>query len=115
VKVRDAYQMLTDTTDEYITSLAPNEVRKHIDEKAFIALKFEEQKGAKLGTFEIANQNSNTVNAWKTPFDELGKANATIKDRYHGKNYEYSYWLYGEGKIYRQKLKRDCEQPCPSS
>lgn len=107
VKLRDAFQMAADTTNEYIESLAPKEVKEHASESVFLSLKFEPQQGAKLGSFEVAYQANaeNPADKWQSAYDILAKANSTIKDRYHAKDYEFSYWLFGEGKIYRQKLK----------
>ncbi len=107
VKLRDASQMLADAANEYLETLAPKEIKQEnaVAEETFTVLKFEGQQGAKLGAFEIANKQNSDAAKWQIASDILNKASATIKDRYHGKTYAYSYWLYGEGKIYRQKLK----------
>jgi hypothetical protein len=76
-----------------------------VQELNFSTLKFEAQQGAKLGEFEIAHKANNLDDKWSTAYNILRNSNATIKDRYHGETYQYSYWLYGEDKIYRQKLK----------
>jgi hypothetical protein len=101
--------MASEALNEYIDTLAPKEA-KDIDlgpEATFTVLKFEPQQGSKLGVFEVsfkANSES-TADKWQSAYDLLTKANATIQARYHGKEYQFSYWLYSEGKIYRQKLK----------
>lgn len=75
------------------------------DEKTtFTLLKFEPQKGVKLGDFDIAYKTNNIEDKWTYAFNILRNSHATIKDRYHGEGYEFSYWIYGEGKIYRKKL-----------
>ena len=76
-----------------------------VKEEVFNILKFEQQKGEKLGEFEVAHKSSNLPDKWQHAFNILSRNNATIKNRYHGKDYAYSYWLYGEDRIYRQKLK----------
>jgi len=76
-----------------------------VKEEVFNILKFEQQKGEKLGEFEVAHKSSNLPDKWSHAFNILRRNNATIKCRYHGKDYTYSYWLYGEDRIYRQKLK----------
>ncbi len=73
-------------------------------ELTFSTLRFEIQKGAKLGDYEIAYKQANLPDKWHGAFNVLRVNNATIKERYHGEGYEHSYWLYGEDKIYRQKL-----------
>jgi hypothetical protein len=111
VKLRDASQMLVDAANEYIDSLAPPEVKETskttvaVQEINFSTLKFETQQGAKLGEYEIAYKANNIEDKWRPAYAILRNSNATIKDRYHGDTYAYSYWLYGEDKIYRQKLK----------
>ena len=76
-----------------------------VKEEVFNILKFEQQKGEKLGEFEVAHKSSNLPDKWHHAYNILSRNNATIKNRYHAKDYAYSYWLYGENRIYRQKLK----------
>jgi len=78
-----------------------------IQELTFTTLKFDSQKGDKLGEFEIAYKTTNPPDKFDQAFNILRNSNATIKERYHGQAYAYSYWIYGEGKIYRQKLKQE--------
>jgi hypothetical protein len=110
VKLRDGFQMIADAANEYIDSMAPPEDRDKtqaatVHEVTFTTLKFEDQQGAKLGKFEIAYKQNNLEDKWRPAYSILRNSNATIKDRYHGEGYQYSYWLYGEDRIYRQKLK----------
>jgi hypothetical protein len=110
VKLRDAALMIADAANEFIDSLAPPEVKEKnqaaaVQEVTFTTLRFEPQQGAKLGDFEVAYKQNNLSDKWQSAYNILRNSNATIKDRYHGETYQYSYWLYGEDKIYRQKLK----------
>ena len=111
VKLRDSCLMLADAANEYIDSLAPPEIKAEKKQTAavlelnFTFLKFEAQQGAKLGEYEIAQKQNNLPDKWQSAYNILRNSNATIKDRYYGEDYQYSYWLYGEDKIYRQKLK----------
>jgi hypothetical protein len=110
VKLRDASLMLADAANEYIDSIAPPEVKDNkplvaVQESNFTTLRFETSQGSKLGEFEIAYKQNNLPDKWTTAYNILRNGNATIKARYHGDTYQYSYWLYGEDKIYRQKLK----------
>ena len=100
--------MASKALNEYIDTLAPREFREEktaVNEEIFSILKFDPQEGAKLGSYEVAYQANNLADKWTQAFDVLNKASATIQKRYHGKDYHFSFWLYGEGKIYRQKLK----------
>jgi hypothetical protein len=75
-----------------------------VNELNFSTLKYEPQQGTKLGEYEIAHKQNNFEDKWRQAYAILRNSTATIKDRYHGETYQYSYWLYGEDKIYRQKL-----------
>ncbi len=108
VKLRDAHLIIADATNQYIESLAPPETKLElttVQEVTFTTLKFELQQGARLGDYEIAHKKSNLEDKWRPAYNILRNSNATIKDRYYDQNYLFSYWLYGEDKIYRQKLK----------
>ena len=77
-----------------------------VKEETFTILKWEKQTGNRLGEFEITSKASNLVDKFSHAYGVLRASNATIKERYHDLGYAYSYWLYGEHKIYRQKMKR---------
>jgi hypothetical protein len=76
-----------------------------VNEDNFTTLKFEPQEGTKLGDYEVTYKQNNLPDKWQPAYNILRINNSVINDRYHGEGYQYSYWLYGEGKIYRQKLK----------
>jgi hypothetical protein len=76
-----------------------------VQEITFTTLKFDPMKGEKLGDYEIAYKTNNIADKFESAYNVLRASNATIKDRYHGNGYQFSYWIYGEGKIYRQKLR----------
>jgi hypothetical protein len=111
VKLRDASLMLADAANQYIDELAPAGCKQKetkqiaVQEVNFDILKFDVQQSAKLGTYEIAYKQSNPADKWSSVYNILKGGNTTIQDRYHCEGYQYSYWLYGEDKIYRQKLK----------
>lgn len=77
-----------------------------VKEEAFTCLKFEVMKGAKIGDYKVAYREKNLPEQWNRAFNVLKQNNATISNRYYGDGYQYAYWLYGEGKIYRQKLRQ---------
>jgi len=104
VKLRDAATMIADACEEQLEKQAPKDVVA-VNEETFTILKFEDAKGERLGEFQIAHKSSNLPDKWSHAHNVLREANATIKERYHGEGYAFSYWLYGEDKIYRQKRK----------
>lgn len=99
--------MASEALNEFIDTLAPKEAKEKptVPEEGLSSLKFEPQEGAKLGIFEVAYKTNNPADKWTKAFNILRSSNATIQERYHGKSYQFSYWLYCEDKIYRQKLK----------
>lgn len=107
VKLRDAAHMIADACEEYLQRLAPSETKQPVavKEETFNILKFEKQQGAKIGELEVAYKANNLLDKWVSAFNVLHQNNATINSRYHGEGYQCSYQLYGEDKIYRQKLK----------
>lgn len=110
VKLRDAFAMASEALNEYIETLAPQGVKENkepaaVQEATFTILKFEPQTGAKIGEYAVAYKANNLEDKWTHAHNVLRNSNATIQNRYHGEGYEFAYWLYGEGKIYRQKLK----------
>jgi len=76
-----------------------------MQEETFTILKFEDAKGDRLGEFQIAHKSNNLPDKWSPAYNVLRKNNAVINSRYHGPDYQFSYWLFGEDRIFRQKLK----------
>jgi hypothetical protein len=110
VKLRDSALMIADAADEFLKAMAPPELGLEtqptgVIEITFSILKWEAQKSSQLGDFDAAYKANNIQDKWQPAYNILRVSNATIKDRYHGKDYVYSYWIYGQDKIYRQKLK----------
>jgi len=76
-----------------------------VKEETFNILKFEKRQGARIGEYELAYKANNITDKWVHAFNILRQNNSIINSRYEGQGYFYRYWIYGEGKIYRQKLK----------
>lgn len=109
IKLRDASHMLADAAEEELAKMAPPRVKAApaaVKEETFLILKFEAQEGAKIGSYEVGYKANNLEGKWHHAYNILKNSNATINNRYHGQDYEFSYWLYDKDKIYRQKLKR---------
>lgn len=107
VKLRDAACMIKDACEEQLEKMGPPRVKAApaVKEETFNLLKFDPQQGVKIGEYDVAYKPSNLEDKWIQAYNILRNSNATINDRYHGQGFQFSYWLYGEGKIYRQKLK----------
>ena len=107
VKLRDSHRMAADALDEYLETLGPASFRQGntVKEETFSTLKWVEQTGEKLGSYQTADKKDNLGEPWQTAFNILQKSEATIAKRYHGTQYVFSYWLFGE-RIFRQLLKK---------
>jgi hypothetical protein len=106
VQIRNAFQGATEAIDAYISFLGkPLEPASLVKEETFTILKFEKQQGAKIGEYEVAYKPNNLPDKWIQAYNIPRQNNATINNRYYGESYVHNYWLYGEDKIYRQKLK----------
>ena len=77
-----------------------------VSEETFNILKFEKQVGNKIGEYEVAYKANNIEEKFQQAFNVLSKNNATISNRYHGDGYVFTYWLYDQGKVYKQQLKQ---------
>jgi hypothetical protein len=107
VKVRDGATMIADACQERLEKLSPKEAGPTVavKEQTFSTLKFEEQQGAKIGSYQVAYEKTNIPEKFSVALNILTKSNALINARYYGEGYEFAYWTY-QGKIYRQKLKK---------
>ena len=74
-------------------------------ELTFLVLKFDDMDGGVLGDHGVACKGNNLPDKWASAFNVLRVNNATIKNRYQGESFQFSYWLYND-KIYRQKIKQ---------
>lgn len=108
VKVRDGATMIADACEERLEKVTPylkKQEAPSVVEQTFLCLKFEGQEGQRIGAYDVAYEPQNLLANWTHAMNILKASNAVIEKRYHGPGYQYSYWLFGEHKIYRQKLK----------
>jgi len=103
-RIRDSFQTCVEEIDSYLNDLGtPSAPTSFVKEETFNILKFEPAKGERLGEFEVAHKNHNLPDNWTHAFNTLKQNNATIASRYFGPDYTFTYWLYGEDRIYRQR------------
>jgi hypothetical protein len=84
----------------------PKKETPAVAEQTFLCLKFEPQTGQKIGPYDVAYEPQNLPQNWTHAMNVLKANNTVIEKRYHGPGYKFSYWLFGEHKIYRQILKQ---------
>jgi hypothetical protein len=83
------------------------EPKVRILEDRFNVLKWEDEKGARLGIYQVAYKKHNLADSWQHVFNILKANNSLIADPFHGKGYRFRYWIYPEkyhDRIYRKKL-----------
>jgi hypothetical protein len=117
IDLRNAHQTAAEAIDKYLNKVGERagfkdveiEAKDTVSETVFSALKWEPNKGVKLGDFEIAEKNTNDLANWQRAYDVLKQSKATIMSRFHCEGFEFSYWLYAftVDKIYRQELKQN--------
>jgi len=77
-----------------------------LSEEVFNILKWEANRGSKLGEFECAFKASNMPDKWNHVFNILRANNATIKNHFAPDGFAYRYWLYLEkypDRIFRKR------------
>ena len=83
------------------------EAKAKISEETFNILKWDNEKGERLGDFQTAYKNKNVLENWQHAYNILKQSNAVIGNRFHEQGYEYAYWIYPEkyeDRIFRKKL-----------
>ena len=83
------------------------EVKPKIPEETFSILKWQSEKGSRLGEYEVAYKSHNVLDNWQHAFNILKQSNAVIGNRFHEQGYEYAYWIFPEkyeDRIFRKKL-----------
>ena len=103
LKMRDHHQAIADALNEELEKNSLTEAKPAASEKNF-NLTYTKHTGVKLGEFQIADEKDSPYDNYIRALNILKQNNASISDRYHGKDYSFSYWLYDD-KIFRQKLK----------
>jgi len=91
-----------------IEKLLGSEVRANVSEVAFTCLKWEDERGARLGNYQVAYKNSNLLDKWLHAYRILEANHAVISNPFKLEGYEHRYWIYPEkykDRIFRKKLK----------
>jgi len=88
-------------------------VRPSIPELTFNVLKWQAEKGAVLGDYEVAYRNQNILENWLHAFNILKANNSVISNPFHLEGYQYRYWIYPEkydDRIFRKKLSKEVSE-----
>ncbi|MEM2514558.1 MAG: hypothetical protein QXU81_09655 [Candidatus Bathyarchaeia archaeon] len=90
-----------------IARLVGVNVGPRISEETFACLKWQPEKGARLGDYECAYKNQNILENWQHAYNILKANNSVIGNPFHEEGYQYRYWIYPEkhpDRIFRKKL-----------
>ena len=90
-----------------IKALTETELKARIPEDRFNVLRWEDEKGARLGDFQVAYRKHNLADRWQHAFNILKANNSLIAQPFHEEGYEFRYWIYPEkyqDQIFRKKL-----------
>jgi hypothetical protein len=105
VKTRAGYKMIEEAYTAFIDSIEITAGESVNETEIFFPLKFEEYQGQKIGCYQIAfKANNDDDGAWTKAYNVLAEAKSNIEKKYHGKTFQFGYWLWDAGKIYRQRL-----------
>jgi hypothetical protein len=77
-----------------------------LSEETFNVLKWQSEKGARIGDFEVAYKSQNALDNWQHAYNILKVNNAVIGNPFHEDGYVYRYWVYEkyDDRIFRKKL-----------
>jgi len=65
-----------------------------LSEEVFTILKWNKRKSDKLGEYEVAERKENDPHAFNHAYNILRENNASIKNHFGSKEWEYYYWIY---------------------
>ena len=90
-----------------IQALTKAEVKATVSEDRFSVLKWQDEKGSRLGDYQVAYQSHNLPDNWSHAFNILKANNSLIANPFKEEGYEFRYWIYPEkykNRIFRKKL-----------
>ena len=90
-----------------IEKLLGAEVKARVSEDRFTGLKWQDEKGERLGNYQVASQSHNLPDNWSHAYNILKANSSLIANPFKEKGYAYRYWIYPEkysDRIFRKKL-----------
>ena len=85
-----------------------NEAKTVLSEDTFNILKWQDEKGVRLGDFQVAYKNMNLPDKWLHCYNILKANNSLISNPFKEKGYVHRYWIFPskyEDRIFRKKIK----------
>jgi hypothetical protein len=90
-----------------IEKLLGREVKARILEDRFNFLKWQDEKGVRLGDYQVSFTKHNVPESWSHAFNFLKANNSFIANPFHEEGYEFVYWIYPQkysDRIFRKRL-----------
>lgn len=81
--------------------------RPKIPENTFLILSWQDERGSRLGDYQVAYKNMNLLEKWLHAFNILKANSSLIANSFHEEGYSFHYWVYPEkydDRIFRKKL-----------
>ncbi len=78
-----------------------------VSEETFNILKWSDEKGARLGDYQVAYKSQNLPDKWLHCWNILKDNNSVIANSFHEEGYQYRYWIYPDkydDRVFRKKL-----------
>jgi hypothetical protein len=103
----NALESLAVNLRRQIQAITKIEVKVKISEERFNVLKWQDEKGERLGDFQAAYRSHNLPENWDHAWNILKRNNSLIANPFHEEGYEFRYWIYPEkykDRIFRKKL-----------
>lgn len=105
----EAMENAVQVLKQALAKIPKEQAQAGLSEEAFNLLKWESQKGERLGNFEVAFRASNLPDKWNHAFNILRANNATIKNHFAHEGFAYHYWLYLDK--YQDRIFRKRKEP----
>mgnify|MGYP001098976061 CR=1 FL=1 len=103
----NALESLAVNLRRQIQPLTKTEARAQLSELTFNVLKWQDEKGVRLGSFQVAYKNMNLQDKWLHCYNILKANSSVINNPFKEEGYVYRYWIYPEkytDRIFRKKL-----------
>lgn len=106
----NALESLAVNLRRQIQPLTETEVKAVLSEEAFNILKWQDERGVRLGNFQVAYKNMNLPDKWLHCYNILKVNNSLISNPFKDRGYVYGYWIFPSkymDRIFRKKMKGD--------
>ena len=108
----NALESLAVNLRRQIQTITKTEVKATLSEDTFSILKWDNEKGERLGDFQVAYKQQNIPEKWQHCFNILKANNSLIANRFHEQGYVHAYWIFPDkypDRIFRKRLEKEAK------